>query len=52
MGMVQSLPKRSEVKIEETWNLKDLFASEKEYKDAYAEIEKNVPVFVEKYKGN
>ncbi|MEK4522166.1 oligoendopeptidase F [Psychrobacillus sp. FSL W7-1493] len=49
--MVQSLPKRSEVKIEETWNLKDLFASEKEYKDAYAEIEKNVPVFVEKYKG-
>lgn len=38
--MVQSLPKRSDVKVEETWNLKDLYATEEDYNNTLEEIEK------------
>ncbi|MBE1554290.1 oligoendopeptidase F [Sporosarcina limicola] len=50
--MVKSLPIRSEVKIEETWNLDDLFKTEDDYNAAVAELEKAVAAFVEKFKGN
>ncbi|MGE7979284.1 oligoendopeptidase F [Psychrobacillus sp. NPDC093200] len=49
--MVQSLPKRSDVKVEETWNLKDLYATEEDYNNTLEEIEKSVPMFAEKFKG-
>ena len=49
--MVKSLPLRSEVKIEETWNLKDLFKTEEDYNAAVVELEKDVDDFAEKFKG-
>jgi oligoendopeptidase F len=50
--MVKSLPLRSEVKTEETWNLTDLFTSEEEFQAAVAELEKVVDSFQEQFKGN
>lgn len=50
--MVKSLPLRSEVKIEETWNLEDLFKTEEDYNTAIVELEKEVDIFAEKFKGN
>ena len=50
--MVSSLPLRSEVNIEETWNLQDLFKTEEDYNDAIAELKKEVDVFSDKFKGN
>ena len=49
--MVKSLPLRSEVNIEETWNLQDLFKTEEDYNDAIAELKKEVDVFSENSKG-
>ena len=50
--MVKSLPLRSEVKTEETWNLQDLFKTEEAYNAAVIELEKEVDAFAEKFKGN
>ena len=50
--MVKSLPLRSEVKIEETWNLEDLFKTEEDYNAAVIELEKEVDAYAEKFKGN
>ncbi|MCZ2257880.1 oligoendopeptidase F [Sporosarcina sp. G11-34] len=49
--MVKSLPLRSEVKIEETWNLKDLFATEEDFNKAVAQLETNVDAFHDQFKG-
>ncbi|GKV54695.1 oligoendopeptidase F [Sporosarcina sp. NCCP-2222] len=50
--MVKSLPKRSEVKVEETWNLGDLFKSENDYNKAIEELEQEVAAYADKFKGN
>ena len=50
--MVKSLPARSEVTLEETWNLKDLFESEEAYQAAVIVLEKEVEAFVNQFKGN
>ncbi|GGA26608.1 oligoendopeptidase F [Psychrobacillus lasiicapitis] len=50
--MVQKLPNREDVKVEETWNLADLFASEEDFTNFLEEIEKDVQIFSEKYKGS
>ncbi|MDS9473072.1 oligoendopeptidase F [Sporosarcina pasteurii] len=50
--MVKSLPLRSEVKVEETWNLQDLFKTEEEYNEAVAELTKEVDAYALKFKGN
>jgi oligoendopeptidase F len=49
--MVKSLPNRSEVSIEETWNLTDLFATEKDFDAALEGIKKEVTSFANNYKG-
>ncbi|MCG3087749.1 oligoendopeptidase F [Sporosarcina cyprini] len=49
--MVKSLPKRSEVKIEETWNLDDLFKSESDYNTAIEELEQEVAAYADMFKG-
>ena len=46
--MVKSLPLRSEVNIEETWNLQDLFKTEEDYNTAVAELEKEVDALCRK----
>ncbi|WP_432357921.1 oligoendopeptidase F [Sporosarcina sp. UB5] len=50
--MVKSLPSRSEVNVEETWNLEDLFKTEEEYNAAIKELESEVASFEERFKGN
>jgi len=50
--MAQSLPERSDVKTEETWNLKDLFETEEDYNAAIAELGKDVEQYHNKFKGN
>ena len=50
--MVKEFAMRSEVKIEETWNLQDLFKTEEEYNAAVVELEKEVDAFAEKFNGN
>ena len=52
MNLVKSLPLRSEVKIEETWNLQDLFKTEEQYNSAVTELEKEVDLFAKKFQGN
>lgn len=49
--MVKGLPARSEVSVEETWNLEDLFSSEKEYQDAISELVQLVDSFHSNFKG-
>ncbi|MFJ8064821.1 oligoendopeptidase F [Psychrobacillus sp. NPDC096426] len=49
--MVQKLPNRDEVKVEETWNLADLFATEEDFTNSLVEIEQDVQLFAENYKG-
>ncbi|WP_336825603.1 oligoendopeptidase F [Sporosarcina sp. USHLN248] len=49
--MVKSLPPRSEVKVEETWNLQDLFQSEDDYNQAIEQLQQNVASYVEQFKG-
>lgn len=50
--MVKSLPARSEVEIQETWNLDDLFKTEEAYNAALLELETDVTAFAERFKGN
>ena len=52
MELVKSMPLRSEVKIEETWNLADLFKTEEDYSTALIALEKEVVAYEAKYKGN
>lgn len=47
--MVKSLPPRSEVILEETWNLGDLFATESDYLAAIDLVEAEVDKFVEQF---
>ncbi len=49
--MVKSLPLRSEVNSEETWNLQDLFKTEENYNSAVTELEKEVASYAEQFKG-
>ncbi|QUW22814.1 oligoendopeptidase F [Sporosarcina sp. Marseille-Q4063] len=49
--MVKSLPLRSEVKLEETWNLEDLFKTEEDYNAAVVELENEVDAYAEKFNG-
>ncbi len=49
--MVKGLPARSEVTVEETWNLEDLFSSEREYQDAISELVQLVDSFHSNFKG-
>ncbi|RNF39116.1 oligoendopeptidase F [Planococcus salinus] len=49
--MVKSLPPRSEIASEETWNLESLFASSEEFDQALATLEQDSAAFEEKYKG-
>lgn len=49
--MVKGLPARSEVTVEETWNLEDLFSSEKEYQNAISELVQLVDSFHSNFKG-
>ena len=46
--MVKSLPIRSEVPLEETWNLNDLFESEEDFSTLLLEIEEEVNDFEKK----
>ncbi|MHA6259720.1 oligoendopeptidase F [Sporosarcina sp. CAU 1771] len=50
--MVKSLPLRSDVRIEETWNLDDLFKSEADFDEAILTLEKDVETYAMKFKGN
>ena len=50
--MVKSLPERSAVKMEETWNLQDLFETEEDFNHALTELEKDVEQYHSHYKGN
>jgi len=50
--LVKNLPLRSEVHIDETWNLQDLFKSEEDYNTAVDELEEEVDIFADKFKGN
>lgn len=50
--MVKSLPARSDVKVEETWNLHDLFKTEEDFNRAVTELEKAVDDYYDKFKGN
>lgn len=43
--------KRSEVPVQETWDLTPLFKTEKDYEAALEKTQKNVEAFVNKYKG-
>ncbi|MFD1927198.1 oligoendopeptidase F [Sporosarcina siberiensis] len=49
--MAKTLPLRSDVKLEETWNLNDLFKSEEEFNSAIITLEKEVDDFVERFNG-
>ena len=49
--MVKSLPLRSEVPAEETWDLQSLFASNDEFTEALAALEKEAEHFYGQYNG-
>ena len=49
--MVKDLPLRSEVKLEETWNLEDLFKNEADYNAAVVALESEVEAYAEKFNG-
>lgn len=50
--MIKGLPSRSEVSVNETWNLQDLFVTEEKYQEALSELLKEVELFHDQYKGN
>ncbi|MDW0112783.1 oligoendopeptidase F [Sporosarcina saromensis] len=50
--MVKSLPPRSAVAVEETWNLEDLFKTEDAYNEAIKDVQATVAAFAERFKGN
>lgn len=45
------IPKRSEVSVEDTWNLKDMFESDEAWEQAYEEL-KEAPAKIEEYRGH
>lgn len=47
--MVKALPNRSEVNVEETWNLEDLFKTEADYEAAIATLEQDVAAYVSQF---
>ncbi|WP_062108792.1 oligoendopeptidase F [Bacillus niameyensis] len=49
--MAKSLPTRDQVKVEETWNLKDLFATEQAYEEAVEAVITEAENFANSYKG-
>ena len=49
--LVKTLPPRSEVSLEETWNLADLFATESDYLTAIEQVQSDVDHFVERFEG-
>ncbi len=49
--LVKTLPPRSEVSLEETWNLADLFATESDYLTAIEQVQSDVDQFVECFEG-
>lgn len=51
MQLVKSLPARAEVKVEETWNLVDLFEGEEAYERAVVAVVKEADTFTSAYKG-
>lgn len=50
--MIKSLPRRSEVPVEETWDLNSLFASDKEFDAALDSLQQEVAGFQKQFKGN
>lgn len=50
--MKKQLPKRSDLKLEETWDLTHLFKNEDEYEKAFLELEQEVSIFKKKYEFN
>ena len=50
--MVKSLPVRSAIPVEETWDLSSLFAGTKEFDQALESLEKEVEVFNQQTQGN
>ena len=52
MTLVKSMPTRSEVKIDETWNLADLFKTEEDYNAAIVDLETEVDAYAEKFNGH
>lgn len=51
MRLVQALPNRAEVNVDETWNLQDLFKTEADYEAAVAALEEDVATFAEQFNG-
>lgn len=49
--MVQSLPPRSEIAIEETWDLNSLFTTEEDFNTALSALEQEVESFGKQFKG-
>ena len=45
--MAKELPKRSEVKVENTWNLADMFKSDEEWNDSLNTIEEKAKELIE-----
>ncbi|EGQ22100.1 oligoendopeptidase F [Sporosarcina newyorkensis 2681] len=48
---MKSLPKREQVKVEETWNLKTLFENDSAYQQAVQEAEADAATFAMHYRG-
>ncbi|WP_153730940.1 oligoendopeptidase F [Sporosarcina obsidiansis] len=48
---MKSLPLRSEVNEQETWNLQTLFENETAYQQAVQDVEKQATAFAERYRG-
>ena len=51
MSKAKTLPKRSQVKEQDRWNLATLFKSDKEWEAAFKKFEAMVPGY-EKYRNN
>ncbi|MDN7243187.1 oligoendopeptidase F [Planococcus sp. N028] len=49
--MVKSLPPRSQVKLEDTWDLTSLFSSEEEFYQALAQLEDHANAFQQQFSG-
>lgn len=47
---VRSLPSRSEIPVEETWRLEDIFASDDEWEKEFQDVKNQIPT-IKKYEG-
>ncbi|WLV25552.1 oligoendopeptidase F [Aciduricibacillus chroicocephali] len=47
---VKELPKREELKVEDTWKLEDIFATDEDWEKSFKELQKDIPK-VEAYRG-